>query len=43
MYDVEGNILKGKKMYIDASGLQGGMRKMRDGHAFFGIIDKIVV
>jgi hypothetical protein len=34
--ELAGNILRGNKLQINASGLVGGMRKARDGIAFFG-------
>jgi hypothetical protein len=34
--DEEGDLLSGNILIIDASGLKGGLRKMRDGHVFFG-------
>jgi len=34
--DVEGNLLKTNTLQIDASGLNNSLRKMRDGHTFFG-------
>jgi hypothetical protein len=41
--DVEGDLLRGEILYINAAGLQNGMRNMRDGHCFFGTVDKIVL
>jgi hypothetical protein len=40
--DVEGDLLKGEKLYINAAGLQNGLRNMRDGHSFFGTVEKMV-
>ena len=40
--DVVGVILHKLKLYIDASGLQNGLRRLKDGHSYFGIIDKKV-
>jgi hypothetical protein len=38
LQDVEGNLLFNKKLYIDASGLNDSLRKMRDGFTFFGTV-----
>jgi hypothetical protein len=34
--EISGNILRGQKLQINASGLVGGMRNAKDGIAFFG-------
>jgi hypothetical protein len=41
--DIEGDLFSGSTLHLDASGLVNGLRKMRDGHSFFGTIDKIVI
>jgi hypothetical protein len=34
--ELSGNILRGQKLQLNAAGLVGGMRKAKDGIAFFG-------
>lgn len=41
--DVEGNLLKGNFLMIEASGLTNSLRKMRDGYCFFGPIERYVI
>jgi len=41
--DIEGNLLNNKKLIIDAGGLSTGLRKMRDGHTFFGTVAEHVI
>lgn len=37
--ELEGNILEGKKIVINASGIaSGGLRNCRDGYSFFGYL-----
>lgn len=40
--DVEGNLLFNQKLLIDAGGLVNSLRKMRDGHSFFGTVVEYV-
>ena len=41
--DIEGNLLNNKQLIIDAGGLTTGLRKMRDGHTFFGPVAEHVI
>jgi hypothetical protein len=41
--DVDCDLFKGETLYINAAGLQDGLRNMRDGHCFFGTVDRIVI
>ena len=36
LQEIGGNILRNNKITINAAGMVNGMRKMRDGVAFFG-------
>ena len=39
MTELEGNILEGKTLFINAGGLEtGGLRNVRDGCTFFGYV-----
>lgn len=38
--DIKGNLLNGNKLIIDAAGLKGSLRKIRDGYSYFGINQK---
>jgi hypothetical protein len=42
MEDVVGVILHKMKLSIDASGLRNGLRRLKDGHSYFGIVGKKV-
>jgi hypothetical protein len=43
LQDIEGNLLKRNNLLIDASGLSNSLRKMRDGHTFFGPVADYVI
>ncbi len=37
--DIVGISLNKMKLYIDASGLRNSLRRIKDGHSYFGTID----
>jgi hypothetical protein len=41
--DFEGNFLNNQTLMIDAGGLNNSLRKMRDGHTFFGPVAEYVI
>ncbi len=43
LHDVEGSLLFNNKLFIDASGLDKSLRKMRDGFTFFGSVAEYVI
>lgn len=40
--DLEGEILKNETLYINAAGLENGLRNKRDGYSFFGCVKEYV-